>query len=268
MADRTIVLSVTEGGIQRLRTKGGASEKSLYDLVNGYVTADKKIRSRPGTFRKANLPTGTKGLTAWQGQFHVFSHTTVGGLPSNYVLHVLEHPDKVDENGDAIEIKRIHFAEPFMNALYVVCEFDIDPDADADVDENIYHYWLQGTGDVWEASTVYAAGKLVSPTTPNGRFYKATRLGQPNPSWTPNTPVTQGDLVEPTTYNDYYYEAVTAAGTNPRTGEVEPDWPTTDGEQVTEDVDATENEGSAQPPDPVIQPENARRYSRFYWRNP
>lgn len=264
MAERSINLNVTEGGIQRLRTKGGASEKSLYDLVNGYVTADQKIRSRPGTFRKANLPAGTKGLTAWQGKFHVFSHESVGGLPSNYELHVLEHPDRVDQNGDPIEIKRIHFAEPFMGALYVVCEFDVDPATDSDVDENIYHYWLQGEGDEWEASTEYAAGKLVSPTTPNGKYYKAVRLNAPNPSWTPNTPVSANDLVEPTTYNEYYYEAVTVAGDSPRTGETEPDWPTTTDDQIIEDVEGTSNTGSVQPPAPVISPEQAARYRRGY----
>lgn len=257
---RDIPLTVVEGGIQRLRTKGGANPKSLYDLVNGYVTADRKVRRRPGTFRVAELPAGTKGLVAFRGAFHVFAHETVAGLPDGFVLHVLQHPARENLEGDPIPIKRIHFAQPFMGALYVVAEFDVT--IGGDIEHNVYHYWLQGEGNSWQADTAYKAGAIVSPTTPNGLYYRATRLGQPNPAWTPDTPITQGDLREPTVYNDFYFEAVQVLGDSPRTGPVEPDWPTETGAQIIEDVAGTENQGNAQPPEPAPTPLDQARYVR------
>lgn len=55
MADRSVALTTVRGGINRQRTKGGALEDSLYDLVNGYVSESKTVVVRPGTFRHANL---------------------------------------------------------------------------------------------------------------------------------------------------------------------------------------------------------------------
>lgn len=175
---KTQELSVINGGIQRLRTKGGANPKSLYDLVNGYVTADKRIQSRPGTMRVASLPTGTVGLTAFDGGLHVFSHDFVDDIPEGFELHVLRHPAINDADGDPIPLVRIHFAEPFLGFLYVVAEFTVDEDSDL---ESIYHYWIQ-TGDAWTATTWYPLGSIVSPTEPNGFAYQSTRLGSPYPS--------------------------------------------------------------------------------------
>ncbi|WP_256202355.1 hypothetical protein [Stenotrophomonas pictorum] len=61
---RQIAMSAVKAGITRLRDKGGASSDSLYDLLNGYVTAARTIKCRPGTRIDAELPEGTKG---WSG---------------------------------------------------------------------------------------------------------------------------------------------------------------------------------------------------------
>jgi hypothetical protein len=79
MADRSVALTAVNGGINRLRVKGAADRNSLYDLLNGYVTQQKTIKVRPGTFRTAELPEDTagdgltKGLCVFNDLFHVFS---------------------------------------------------------------------------------------------------------------------------------------------------------------------------------------------------
>ena len=40
-------LTAVKAGITRLRTKAGAARESLYDLLNGYVDASRKMKSRP-----------------------------------------------------------------------------------------------------------------------------------------------------------------------------------------------------------------------------
>mgnify|MGYP001037945762 CR=1 FL=1 len=251
---RSIPLTVVQGGIQRLRTKGGASPESLYDLVNGYITAARTIRVRPGTIRHATLPAGTKGLCAHHGMLHVFSHESVE-VPEGFVLHVLAHPESPDENGDPIPLSAVHFAAPFMGFLYVVAEFQ---------GGDVYHYWLQ-SGGPWQPNRVYRHGEIVEPTTPNGLAYQATRLGAANPSWAPNVPRQVGDRVEPTTYNDFFYEVVETFGSAPRSGTTEPDWPTQEGARVFEDVDGIQDATPTvtQPPTtPQPDPTVRDRYRR------
>jgi hypothetical protein len=89
-------LTTISGGINRLKTKGGAARDALFDLVNAYVTAANTVVPRPGTDRNADLsalaPAGaTKGLVGYQGQLHVFSASVVT-VPAGYQLHVLTHP--------------------------------------------------------------------------------------------------------------------------------------------------------------------------------
>lgn len=91
-----IPLTAIAGGINRLRTKGGADKNSLYDLLNGWVTQAGTVKVRPGTFRNANIAqySGagvTKGLVAYQGQFHIFAPSVVP-VPPGYELHVITHP--------------------------------------------------------------------------------------------------------------------------------------------------------------------------------
>lgn len=94
--DTPIALTAISGGINRLRTKGGADKNSLFDLLNGYVTQAGTVKVREGTFRNANIATysgagATKGLLAYQSKLHVFSNAVVG-VPNGYVLHVINHP--------------------------------------------------------------------------------------------------------------------------------------------------------------------------------
>jgi Concanavalin A-like lectin/glucanases superfamily len=91
-----VSLTTVSGGINRLRTKGGADKNSLFDLLNGYVTQANTVKVRPGTYRNANIAqySGaglTKGLLSYQSQLHIFSSQAVE-VPPNYALHVLNYP--------------------------------------------------------------------------------------------------------------------------------------------------------------------------------
>ena len=204
---RDVSLTTVKGGLNRLRTKGAAVQDSLYDLLNGYVTTEKTVRVRPGTVLEETLTTGTKGLVAFDGGFHVFASSTVAGLPSNYTLHILRAPDNA-------ALSRIHFAEPFLGFLYVSAEF---------ADGDIYHFWLR-TADDWAASTMHITDALVQPTTPNGFLFRATRAEPVNPVWAAGISRAVNDKAEPTEANDYYFEVVSVTGSNPISGTVEPEW--------------------------------------------
>jgi hypothetical protein len=228
---RDAPLTVLKGGINRLRTKGGARADNLYDLLNGYLTEDGTVHVRPGSFLVATLPEATYGLVYFNGSRHTFASSSVA-VPTGYTLHVLFHPeyDPDDDDPTQFELAKVHFAEPFLGFLYVVAEF---------ADGQVFHYWLQ-TGGTWEADTVYNDGDVVEPTVPNGLAYRATRLGSPLPSWAPNVARTEGpppDQIEPTEYNGYFYTVVDTIGSNPQSGTTEPDWPTEEGAQIFEDTE-------------------------------
>jgi hypothetical protein len=261
---RPVTLSVIQGGIQRLREKGNANPNSLYDLVNGHVTLDQHIRSRPGTFRVASVP-GTMGLVSFNGLLHVFAAEPVD-VPPGFVCNVLIHPAA---DATPIPLSRIHFAAPFMGALYVVAEFDFDPNAPLDIDDGgfageddpedakkrqrIYHFWLRGQGQSWKPNYEYSFNQLVEPKPPNGYYYAASRAGAANPAWGPGQPRDVGDLVEPTVYNEYFYEVTFVSGSNAASGRDEPDWPLVSGGQVTENVIGSEGQDASQPPSPTTQ---------------
>jgi hypothetical protein len=215
-------LNALKAGINRLRTKGGADPSSLYDLVNGFVTIDGSIQSRPGTVRKAVLPAGTKGLCAFNGGMVVFS-STPQTVPAGYTCEVLAHPTDSTQT-----IAEIHFAQPFMGYLYVAAEF-----ANGDV----IHYYLQ-SGGTWVANTMYKAGDTVLPTTPNGFRYQAVLKSNPA-AWAPDVPRALGDVVQPTVYTGWKYTVVEVDGASPSSGASEPTWPESAGAQVSEDVDST-----------------------------
>jgi len=222
---RSVSLSAVKAGITRLRDKGGASPDSLYDLLNGHVDASRSPVQRPGTAVDAILPPGTVGLCAFQGKLHVFSSNFVDPGDDRYVVDILRHPN-VDYAGG---LSRIHFAKPFLGFLYVVAEFE---------NGDVFHYWLQFKGN-WLPLTFYKIDDTVKPSTPTGFFYKATSVDNP-PAWNPSTKYALGDVVQPTVYNGYKYTVVEADGDNPASGTTEPTWPTTDGAQVTEDVDLSQ----------------------------
>lgn len=239
---RDAPLTAIKGGLNRLRTKGGARADSLYDLLNGYVTKDRTVKVRPGTVRVQTLDSNTKGLVSFQGSIHVFASTSTT-VPAGYILHILTHPDTDEDT--TVPLERIHFARPYLGYLYVVAEFD-----DTGYDERqIFHFWLQ-SGGVWEADKIYHHGDIVEPTVANGIAYQATRLSSPLPSWQAGVPRTIGDQIEPTVYNDFFYTVVDTVGDNPISGTTEPEWPEEDGARIFEDTEgfADETPTTTEPP--------------------
>lgn len=238
---RDAPLTVLKGGINRNRTKGNARADHLYDLVNAYLTSEGTAKSRPGTIRDAELPSTTKGLCAFQSLLHVFSHQSES-VPDGYVNHILEHPDNTPELTHTLT--KIHFAKPFLGFLYVAAEFD---------DGQVFHFWLQSDG-AWEANKTYQIGDVTEPTTANGLTYRATRMGGANPLWSARSPRQIGDRVEPTAANGFYYEIVAVVGANPASGDVEPNWPTEEGAQISEDTEGVAGGSSAVPTNPGSRP--------------
>jgi Concanavalin A-like lectin/glucanases superfamily len=167
----------------------------------------------------------TKGVAKYGGPGSVYTPPVAPQPPAP----ILTQP---------IPLKEIHFAAPFMGFLYVVAEFNVSNPDTLKLFGDTFHYWLQTSGE-WMAKTVYKIGQIISPTVPNGFFYRATRMSAPNPVWTPNTLKTVGDIVEPTVPNGYYFTATSTDGDNPITGPVEPTWPTSTGATVAEDSEAT-----------------------------
>lgn len=245
---RIIELNTIRGGMTRLRTKGGADPRTLYDLLNGYVTAQGTIEGRPGSTQQHQLPAGTIGLTPFSGKLHVFAHQPVTMTDSRFVCNVLRHPTNPN-----VELAKIHYAEPFMEALYVAAEFE---------DGQVYHYWLR-TAQTWQPETVYAPGDEVQPTSDNGFVYTAGRSGNAEQAWAPGIERAVNDVVEPTTPNGFKYTVVEVAGTNPASGQTEPDWPEYDGGRVTEFTDAEASPAPEPPPAPpstTLPPGTRDRY--------
>lgn len=262
---RSAPLTTIRSGINRLRTKGGARPDVLYDLLNGYVTESGTVKRRPGTERVATLDSATRGLCAFNGELHVFCHKQVE-VPAGYVLNIVAHPDppdppyygygtQTDPYADGVPIRTIHFAEPFLGGLYIVAEFETD---------DVYHYWLQA-GTEWQADTQYEVGDFVAPSVPNGIMYSASRFGDPYQIWQANESRYDGindayaqSIIEPTVYNGYYYVCVETKGPNPRSGTIEPDWPTFEGGIVFERTDTglaeTQPVTEAPPPPAGIAP--------------
>lgn len=233
MSSRTASWTQIKAGITRLRVAGKASQEALYDLVNAKVTQAGDVESRAGTVLDHDPATetlaGTKGLAAFDRLLWVFSHQSVE-LFGKYRNLVLVHPEWPET-----PIREIHFSAPFLGFLYVVVEFESTPDNEPG-ETDTFHYWAE-RGVPWEAGTVFQEGQLVEPTTPNGLAYRASRSSDPAPFWEPGAPREVGDRVSPSTFTGYEYVVVAVFGANPRSGEVEPIWPTSNGGQVIEDVD-------------------------------
>lgn len=221
---RATYLSAVKAGITRLRDKGGASEDALFDLVNGYVTAARTIRMRPGARLPLTLPPGTVGLTSFKGAFVVFADAVMPAGPG-YSVVVLKHPS----NG-AATLKEIHFALPFLGYLYVVAEFS---------DGSTYHYWLE-EGSPWAANTTYLPDALVSPTVPNGLAYRLADTGSGYATWEAYAVRATGNTVVPTANNGFHYTVTAVSSSGARSGDTEPTWPGQAGATVNEDV-AIEN---------------------------
>jgi hypothetical protein len=195
---RAFPLTVLNGGINRLRVKGGASASQLYDLQNGYISNAGSIVPREGTIRVVTLDSSTVGLAAANGQFNIFSSAfSTAALPANYVLNVLSNP-----NNTSSSPVTIFFAKPFMGFEYVVASFS---------DGSVFHYWLQNNG-TWTSNTTYTTASIVLPPTPNGLAYQGVRDFPTQPSWTPETAITLGAFVEPNVATGFVYQAVAIAG--------------------------------------------------------
>lgn len=222
---RIATLNAANGGINRMRTKGGASETTFYDLENCYIDASGRPVSRPGTTEDIVLPSGTYGLCAFEGKLVVFATSAKTISDTRYVCEIIINPYDA-----TLDLREIHYAGPFLGYLYVVAEFE---------DGSVYHYWLQAR-DPWTANTTYSLGDVVEPTTRNGYAYRATVLANGDlTTWAPGVARTVGDVVQPTVANGFKYTVTNTIGTNPKSGTVEPTWPAEDGATVTENVDLT-----------------------------
>lgn len=205
-------------GIDRLRTKGGASPEALYDLVNARVDTAGGIGPRHGLDAPTVLPAGTVGLYAHKGLLQTFSAAAVGAMPAGYENNILRHP-----LGTATTLAKVHYVYPLLGRLYVVAEF-----ANGDVCD----YWLQKPA-AWAASTAYTYGKQVQPTTPNGFVYTITNASV-LPAWSANAQHALNDEVLPIIANGFKYKAIAVSGSPARSNNTEPVWPTTEGGTVTE----------------------------------
>lgn len=248
---RIVTLNALRAGIERLRIKGGAKIDALYDLVNGYVTLDGSIKSRPGTETTVTLPAGTEGMTAFESELVVFSHqpAVIPASTPPARCELVIHP-----TNPTLPLARIHFAAPIVGALYVAAEFS---------NGDVFHYWLR-SAETWTASTSHDIGDLVQPSTPNGYLYRAHRLRAPGVKWAPKVARTVGDVVEPTAFNGYEYECIDTVGASPRSGETEPVWPTEEGAIVIEDtgrdVAPPPTTGTVTPPTTTLDPDTSDRY--------
>jgi hypothetical protein len=217
---RAFPLTVLNGGINRLRVKGGASANQLYDLQNAWITNAGSIGPREGTVRIVTLDSSTVGLSAENGNFNIFSSAySTATLATGFVLNVLSNP----VNTTASPTK-IWFAKPFMGFPYVVAQFS---------DSSIFHYWLQNNG-TWTSSTDYTSASIVLPPTANGLAYQGVRDFPANPTWSSSTLITSGSYIEPNEATGFCYQAVSTTGSPIHTGEVEPVWPTVAGGIIQE----------------------------------
>lgn len=238
---RIVQLNALKGGINRLRIKGGPDASSLYDLINGFVTIDGSVQSRPGSTGDVTLPSGTKGLCAFDGGMVVFSHQPKTISNARYTCEVLVNP-----NDSSQAIAEIHFSGPFMGFLYVVAEFD---------NGDVFHYWLQESG-TWAVSTMYRIGDTILPTIRNGFRYQPLAGDMP-PAWAPNVQRAIGDVVQPTVYTGWKYTVTGVAGDNPVSGPTEPAWIGADGALTYEDINNTPASTTPPPTKPPVDPRYA-----------
>ncbi len=219
---RQEALSAVKAGITRLRDKGGASKESLYDLLNGHVTAARTIRNRGGTRIANQLPAGTVGLVYFREKFWVFADAPLDA-GADYEVEVLKHP-----SDSSATLADIHFAAPFLGYLYVVAEFNSG---------DVFHYWLE-LGEPWQPGKTYFPGDLVRPTDPNGLAYRLESDRTGYTVWAPNVGRAVGDVVVPTADNGFKYTVTEVSGSAARSGTSEPEWPTNNGETVYEDANS------------------------------
>lgn len=219
---RPVQLGNLTSGITRLREKSNASERSLFDLTNAFVTASRSVKPRPGTKYVATLPATTEGIVSFQNKLWTFSNKPETVADPLFKVAVLMNPDDPGEL-----LHEIHFADAYLGFLYVVAQFQSGA---------VWHYWLQSNGS-WKANSIVSAGAVTEPTVANGLAFKPSRATDPAPFWQASVPRSVGDRVSPTVANGFEYEVIETIGDGPRSGEIEPTWKAIEGALVVEDVD-------------------------------
>lgn len=250
---RVFALAKQTDGINRMRSKGGASDSALFDLQNGWVSAKGVIQARPGSRKVLAFPAGTICVFGHQGKYHTFAAAPTFNADPRVVVNVLRHP-----TGGSAALLRIHNVFPVLGRLYVVAEF---------ADAVVQHYWLDLPA-AWTANTVLGYGYRVQPVagSETGYYYRATNIDT-SPAWTASTVKAVGNFVQPSAANNFRYEATAVSGATPSmTSSVEPTWPTTDGATVTERRYASEpgiDPGSSKPPPPTTPPGSPGDYTPY-----
>lgn len=222
-----------KAGINRLRTKGGASPESLYHLINGYVNTAQGLEARPGTVSIAELPVATRGLFGYRDLLQTFGDTSEP-VPPGFALNLVRFPFAPGYMGSTGALVKIHYVAPVIGKLYVVAEFTAGV---------VVHYWLDDPG-AWKPDTMYFEGGRVRPIVDNGLAYEVYDPAPP-PNWQVLTPpppskvlVTYniGTSVQPTLHNGFKYTLTESndavVGSASYAENVEPEWPTTDGATV------------------------------------
>lgn len=205
-------------GIDRTRRYGVTEVSHLWSLVNAYVNDAGRVLRRPGTTRN-QAGAACRGLFGFRGKLHTFAATPQANpSPAILVINVLRHP-----TGGAAALAKVHSVHLVMGALYVVAEFD---------DGVVKHYWLQ-QATTWSASLKVQRGEYLLPTVPNGFVYEVAN-DSPINAWQANTAYAVANQRQPTAYNGLYYQVTGTTGTTPKSGDVEPVWPTVAGQTITE----------------------------------
>ena len=215
---RQVSLTGQKFGINRLRVKGGASQESVYDLVNAHITADRKFRRRNGFTIAAQLTPGTKGISGFNGKLYVFSATPIAQASPLIQPTTIPFPGTPGPT-----VSKIWFAQPFLSRIYVAAEFS---------NGDVYHYWLQNEG-AWAASTAYSYLQRVQPIAPNGFVYEVSNAITNN-VWTADAPRAVNDEVVPTVAGKFKHKVTAVTGTTPRSSSVEPLWPVVESGTVVE----------------------------------
>lgn len=255
MAIRQHSLAKNLDGINLMRSKGGPSESSLFDLKNGWITSQRTAKARPGSAYAVDFPANTVGMVAMGVFFHTFSHIIINsGVATNVIVNTLVHP-----TGGVAALMKIHEAFPFLGRLYVVAEF---------ADGVVQHYWNENPAS-WTANTTYSFGAAVQNPIANGYYYEIKTLAT-TPAWQANTEVVVGESKQPRVANNFKYTATATTGTPTRTSNIEPVWPIVAGATVVERRYVTDDQlptGSVTPKPPAdggTGPDEYKPFRKIY----
>jgi hypothetical protein len=237
---RPYALAQQVDGMSALRPKGGASDKGLTLLRNGWITSARTMQARPGSVEELEFPEGSVGVVAFEDKFYTFAGGPVSAPADPRIeVEILLHP-----SSPGTALTKIWEAFPFLGRLYVVAEF---------ADGVVQHYWVEDPPN-WSSNAEVASGGVIQPTSETGYYYENISLST-TPAWQANTDTAIGEFKQPTIANGYRYEAVASTGTPPlRTSNYQPTWPTVVGAQVIERRYITDGTQVLPGPDTPSQP--------------